>query len=159
MKQWLKTRRIGVSNILGKKSPLPQQLRPKRKNPKTKSSGCLKTPASVVNRFTVPAFREMRSVLKSRLRLPLDLRQVVLFRMPRPPYPNPARMARAEGTVDVKLIIGEEGNVIAAAAISGHPLLHAVSVAAAREAVFTPTRRAGKPVKVVGVIQYYFVTR
>ena len=76
--------------------------------------------------------------------------------MPKPPYPNMARMARANGTVDVNVVIDEDGKVIAAAAISGHPLLFGVSVAAAREAVFTPTKLHGKPVKVVGVIKYSF---
>jgi TonB family protein len=77
--------------------------------------------------------------------------------MPKPGYPAIARAAHAEGEVEVKVIIGEEGTVIAAASISGHPLLQAASVAAARDAVFTPTRFYGKPVKVVGVIKYNFV--
>lgn len=80
-----------------------------------------------------------------------------ILQMPKPPYPRLARMAHASGTVEVQLIIGEEGKVIAAAAISGHPLLFSVSVAAARDAVFTPTKLHGKPVKVVGVIKYNFV--
>lgn len=82
-----------------------------------------------------------------------------IIQMPKPPYPNLARMARAEGTVDVHVIIDEEGKVIAAAATSGHPLLFGVSVAAAREAVFTPTLLHGKPVKITGVIKYNFVSQ
>jgi TonB family protein len=79
--------------------------------------------------------------------------------LPKPPYPALARHARAAGRVEVKVIIDVEGNVIAASAVSGHPLLFAASVAAAREARFTTTRYAGKPVKVLGIIQYNFVAQ
>lgn len=79
--------------------------------------------------------------------------------LPKPAYPLVARAAHAEGTVVVQVLIDEEGNVIAARAVSGHPLLQAASVAAAREAKFAPTRLAGAPVKVTGVIQYNFVAQ
>jgi TonB family protein len=79
------------------------------------------------------------------------------IRLPKPTYPGIARAAHAEGEVEVKVIIGEDGTVIAAAAISGHPLLQAASVSAARDAQFTPTLLNGKAVKVVGVIKYNFV--
>ena len=79
--------------------------------------------------------------------------------LPKPGYPRIARMGGAAGEVKVQVIIGEEGNVIAAAAISGHPLLYGVSVAAARQSTFSPTKLEGKPVKVVGVLQYNFVAQ
>lgn len=77
--------------------------------------------------------------------------------LPRPVYPAIARAAHASGTVLVQVVIDEEGNIISAHAVSGHPLLQAASVAAAREAKFTPTTLYGQPVKVTGVIQYNFV--
>lgn len=79
--------------------------------------------------------------------------------LPKPAYPDIARAAHASGTVVVQVLIDEEGNVISARAISGHPLLQAAAVAAAREARFSPTRLAGVPVKVTGVIQYNFVAQ
>jgi len=79
--------------------------------------------------------------------------------LPKPAYPPIARAAHASGTVVVQVVIDEEGNVIAAHAVSGHPLLQAASVAAAREAKFSPTHLAGEPVKVTGVIQYNFVAQ
>lgn len=79
--------------------------------------------------------------------------------LPKPAYPAIARAAHASGTVVVQVLIDEEGQVIAARAVSGHPLLQAASVAAAREAKFSPTRLAGEPVKVTGVIQYNFVAQ
>lgn len=77
--------------------------------------------------------------------------------LPKPAYPLIARAAHASGTVVVQVLIDEDGNVVAAHAVSGHPLLQGVSVAAAREAKFLPTTLAGQRVKVTGVIQYNFV--
>lgn len=78
--------------------------------------------------------------------------------LPKPAYPPIARAAHAQGSVEVQVVIDVDGKVIAAAAISGHPLLQATSVKAARAAVFRPTKLDGTPVKVTGVIQYNFVS-
>ena len=72
-------------------------------------------------------------------------------------YPAIARSVRATGTVEVAVLIDEQGAVISAMAIRGHPLLQAAAVSAARNARFTPTRVDSKPVKVSGVIKYEFV--
>jgi len=77
--------------------------------------------------------------------------------LPSPEYPAAAKAVKASGTVTVQVTIDEEGNIIAANAISGHPLLRAAAVEAAREAKFKPTRLSGEPVKVTGVITYNFV--
>jgi len=76
--------------------------------------------------------------------------------LPKPDYPAEARNAGASGTVVVQVTIDEQGNVIAAHAVSGHPLLQAVSVNAARQAKFAPTSLMGEAVKVTGVITYNF---
>lgn len=76
---------------------------------------------------------------------------------PQPPYPAIARAARAQGTVVVQIVWDEEGSVISAQAVSGHPLLQQAGVQAARQARFSPTRLQGQPVKVSGVITYNFV--
>jgi periplasmic protein TonB len=79
--------------------------------------------------------------------------------LPKPAYPAIARQAHASGTVVVQVTIDENGNVISARAVSGHPLLQAVSVGAARGARFSPTKLSGQPVKVTGVITYNFVAQ
>ena len=79
--------------------------------------------------------------------------------LPHPAYPPIARQAHASGTVVVQVTIDENGNVISAHAVSGHPLLQAVAVAAARGARFSPTKLSGQPVKVTGVITYNFVAQ
>ena len=76
---------------------------------------------------------------------------------PAPEYPEIAKAARAQGTVTVQVLVDEEGNVVSASAVSGHPLLQQAAVAAARRARFSPTRLSGQPVKVSGVVTYNFV--
>ena len=76
---------------------------------------------------------------------------------PQPAYPPIAKAAKASGTVTVQVLVDENGNVVTASAVSGHPLLTGAAVAAARQAKFSPTKIAGQPVKVSGVITYNFV--
>jgi TonB family protein len=76
---------------------------------------------------------------------------------PQPPYPAIAKAARAQGTVVVQVTVDETGGVTSAKAVAGHPLLQAAAAAAARQAKFSPTLLAGKPVKVSGVLTYNFV--
>ena len=80
-------------------------------------------------------------------------------RLVTPPYPAIARSAHASGSVQVQVLIDENGNVVTAHAVSGHPLLQAAAVAAARASKFTPTKLSGQPVKVNGVIIYNFVAQ
>ncbi len=76
--------------------------------------------------------------------------------LPHPDYPPLARAAHASGTVVVQVTIDESGAVIAAHAVSGHPLLQPASVAAAKRARFSPTKLCGEPVRVTGIITYNF---
>lgn len=77
--------------------------------------------------------------------------------LPKPAYPPAALAVRAGGTVTVQVTIDEEGLVNSAAAVSGHPLLRAAAVEAARGAVFSPTTLSGVPVKISGVVVYNFI--
>jgi protein TonB len=80
-------------------------------------------------------------------------------RLVQPPYPAIARSAHAAGQVRVQITIDENGNVVSATPVSGHPLLQGAAVAAARQSKFTPTKLSGMPVKVTGVIIYNFVAQ
>jgi len=77
--------------------------------------------------------------------------------LPRPVYPAAARNAGASGKVVVEVTINEEGKVIEARAVSGHPMLPQAAVQAARLAKFSPAMLSGQPVKVTGTISYTFV--
>jgi len=75
----------------------------------------------------------------------------------KPEYPAAAKAVKAEGAVNVQVEIDEQGNVISASAVSGHPLLQTASVEAARNSKFAPTLLQGNAVKVTGIIVYNFV--
>jgi TonB family protein len=77
--------------------------------------------------------------------------------LPKPSYPAAAKAVNASGSVSVQVLIDEEGNVVSANAVSGHPLLRMASEEAARGAKFAPTMLSGQKVKVSGVIVYNFV--
>ena len=77
--------------------------------------------------------------------------------LPKPPYPPAARAVKASGAVSVQVLIDESGRVVSASAASGHPLLRAAAVSAARGARFSPTLLSGQAVKVSGIITYNFV--
>lgn len=76
--------------------------------------------------------------------------------LPAAEYPAVAKQAKASGAVVVQVTIDENGSVISARATSGHPLLQASAIAAARQAKFSPTLLMGEPVKVNGVLIYNF---
>ena len=76
---------------------------------------------------------------------------------PLPSYPLGAKAQGVGGTVVVEILVDEEGKVIKAEALCGHPLIAKAAVEAALKARFTPTTLSGLPVKVSGVITYNFV--
>jgi TonB family protein len=76
--------------------------------------------------------------------------------MPLPEYPAIAKAASASGSVTVEVTVDEEGNVSSATAVSGHTLLRAAAVTAARQAKFAPTKLSGQPVKFTGTLVYNF---
>lgn len=73
-----------------------------------------------------------------------------------PRYPPIAKTARAQGAVQVQVTISEDGRVIDAQVVSGHPLLREAAVQAARQWVFRPTELSGVPVKVQGILTFNF---
>ncbi|HWW76968.1 MAG TPA: TonB family protein [Pyrinomonadaceae bacterium] len=76
--------------------------------------------------------------------------------LPQPALPPIAKSARALGPVVVEVLVDEDGGVISAKAVSGHPLLQSAAVEAARQAKFSPTRLSGRPVQVSGFVTYNF---
>ena len=77
--------------------------------------------------------------------------------MVKPEYPAEAKASGASGTVNVEVIIDEEGNITNAKAVSGHELLRKSSEEAALASKFSPTKLNGQSVKVKGIIIYNFV--
>ncbi len=77
-------------------------------------------------------------------------------RLPRPAYSSAAKAAGASGPVAVEVVIDEQGKVISAVALSGHPFLKSAAISAARGAAFKPTLLGGVPIMVSGIIVYNF---
>ncbi len=77
--------------------------------------------------------------------------------LPQPPYPAIARQIHIGGTVAIQILVDEQGKVVSAQVVSGHPTLTGAARDAAMRARFTPTLLSGSPVKVQGTIIYNFV--
>jgi protein TonB len=77
--------------------------------------------------------------------------------LPKPPYPAVARQLNLSATVNVQVLINEQGDVVSAKAIDGHPLFKLEAERAAKGAKFKPTLLSDTPVKVTGIIVYRFV--
>ncbi len=73
-----------------------------------------------------------------------------------PQYTAIARAARASGPVQIQVMISEEGQVIEATVLNGHPLLRQAALEAARQWLFRPTLLSDVPVKVQGVLTFNF---
>ena len=78
-----------------------------------------------------------------------NVQQAKLISQPKPVYPPLAKQARISGVVHLQAIIGNEGNVINLAVISGHPLLIPSAMEAVRQWVYQTTLLNGEPVEVV----------
>jgi TonB family protein len=66
-----------------------------------------------------------------------------------PVYPELARSARIQGTVEFTAVIGEDGKIISLQLVRGHPLLVNAAKEAVLQWVYRPTLLNGRPVKVI----------
>jgi protein TonB len=73
-----------------------------------------------------------------------------------PEYPVLARHAHVSGTVVVNAVIDEQGNVVGARAVSGHPVLIPAALNAVLQWKYEPTLLNGKPVAVEMEVTVYF---
>jgi periplasmic protein TonB len=90
-------------------------------------------------------------------RLPSSVLVSRAISLPQPQYPQMAKQIRLQGAVTVQILVDEQGRVVSAQTVSGHPLLLSAAREAALRARFTPTILTGQPVKVQGLITYNFV--
>jgi len=73
-----------------------------------------------------------------------------------PLYPEIAKRSRVQGMVQVLVTIGEDGTVLEASMLKGHPLLRQAALDSARRWRFSPTLLSRVPVKVQGVLTFNF---
>ena len=77
--------------------------------------------------------------------------------LPKPPFPSfSGKVGTNRPQVLVQVEIDENGNVISAKAISGHPVLRAACEVAARSSKFSQTKISGIPVKAKAILLYEF---
>jgi len=79
--------------------------------------------------------------------------------LPKPPYPEEAKKQKISGSVRVNIVIDENGRVIWAEAVEGHPLLREASAKAACNSKHSPTKFRGRDVTVASVITYNFASQ
>lgn len=75
---------------------------------------------------------------------------------PAPSYPAIARQLKVEGEVQVQVVIGEEGKVEGASAVTGNPILTKAALDTVKEWKFTPFKNNGKSVKAQTVLSFLF---
>ncbi|HYE72848.1 MAG TPA: TonB family protein [Blastocatellia bacterium] len=90
------------------------------------------------------------------MRVTSQMIQSKAIRKIQPAYPSIAKTAGVAGPVQVQFVLSENGTIDEASVISGHPLLRAAALQAAKQWVFSPTLLNGKAVRVVGVITFNF---
>lgn len=99
---------------------------------------------------------EAHSVLEKPVKVSIGVLQGAAIRKVAPAYPPMGKAVRAQGPVQIQVTISEEGQVLDAAVLNGHPLLRQAALDAARQWVFRPTLLSNVPVKVQGVLTFNF---
>jgi TonB family protein len=156
---------LGALLVLSTAAQIFAQNQTQSPKPSTPTAGETERPKTEIDRLLEEAKARGEIVLNPCLQNCDDKEAVQgvengrALEMPKPEFPDIARMAHASGTVQVRIIIDVDGTVIAAAAISGHPLLQAASVDAARRTRFSVTKFNGESVKATGVLTYNFVSQ
>ena len=75
----------------------------------------------------------------------------------KPHYPSMAIESRIDGSVVVEVTVDDDGQVLAAEAMSGPPLLKGAAVSAALGWKFRPALDSGRPARVSGILTFTFI--
>ena len=128
---------------------------PKSSAEATGCPGCSGAPATAVISQPPTEPTPVKPLLPQRVSSTVLAAKVIS--LPKPGYPPIAKQIRAQGPVNVQIVVDENGRVISARAVSGNMALVRAAEEAAMRARFTPTLLNKEPVKVQGVITYNFV--
>jgi len=112
--------------------------------------------SSVLTDVLRSASAAVPTVPVNKVRVSSGVAQGFLIRQVKPEYPALARQARIQGTVMLQAMIGKDGTVQNLRVISGHPMLTAAAIAAARQWLYKPYYLNGEPVEVVTQINVTF---
>jgi Ca-activated chloride channel homolog len=95
-------------------------------------------------------------ILNQSLMVPSTILQGSATKKVQPTYPAIAKAARAQGAVQVQITVDENGEVIDARVINGHPMFRDAAIQGAKQWRFKPTELSGKPVKTQGILTFNF---
>lgn len=73
-----------------------------------------------------------------------------------PQYPSVARQMKIAGHVEVEAVIGPDGSVASAKALSGNPMLTQPAISAVEKWKFNPFTSNGEPTKAVVTLGFDF---
>lgn len=73
-----------------------------------------------------------------------------------PQYPPVARQMKIAGHVEIEAVVGADGSVASAKAISGNPMLTQPAVSAVEKWKFTPFTSNGEPTKAIVTLGFDF---
>jgi TonB family protein len=135
-----------------------------RKNALENGDGAIKTKKNDVEETEEPTkfekkpkVEKVEKVDKKQVVQSLGVVNSVAISLPKPTFSAAAKAVGASGLVTVQITIDEQGNVISAKVLTGHPMLRAESERAARNAKFSPTLLSKQAVKATGVLTYNFI--
>ena len=121
------------------------------------SSGSGPAPVRHAPPAVVPAVPSGTSAPQDRgIRAGDNVQGAVLIRQIPPVYPTLAKQARISGVVRLRVIVGKDGAVKEATAISGHPFLRQAAIDAVRQWLYRPTLLNGEPTEVVTEVAITF---
>jgi protein TonB len=80
----------------------------------------------------------------------------LLIHRVQPEYPRLAQIVHIEGTVELRAVIGKDGEVESLRVVSGHPYLAQAAVAAVRQWRYRPFLLNGVPIEVEAQILVNF---
>ena len=129
----------------------------------TQPPGVVSTPLVNVTEKPVPVAPTSTEASESKedvklpiLRISEEVLRKAAVDLPVPQYPADAELARASGSIQVELIIDQNGVVTTARAISGNPILFDAATSAARKARFLMSAFSDHPTRAYSVLTYNF---
>ena len=111
---------------------------------------------SILGNPTPPPLQRFEPTQPTRIRVGGVVSAARLIYRPKPEYPEIAKMARIEGSVELEAIIGKDGTIEELKVLRGHPSFVKTALEAVRQWRYQPTLLNGEPVEVVTEITVNF---
>lgn len=140
------------SAVSGSK-PVAETTAATTKKPKPTTTSAAKKPTTATTSSATPSAGKWNGFVVGDEHSFLNL---TALSRPLPVWTRAAQAARADGLVQVGVVVDEKGSVISAKGRTGNPLLWESAEQAARTAQFNPPKFGGKPARMIGFLVYCF---